>query len=119
MHLAIIEDNASDFFTYTRALSEHSLTRFETLEQFLKSSEKFDGIIVDLMLPDAWGQEVIDAMAGQNFVVVSGLGDGHLRGTSISTMIEDGAKEVFSKDWLHDRNFETFEKELVAALEQK
>lgn len=67
MHLLVIEDNPADFIIVKDFLSEgnrhtviHHATTFATAEAYLSTNPPYDAIFLDLSLPDAFGETLVN-----------------------------------------------------------
>ena len=101
MRVLLVEDNDDDALLIRESLSETTLEidRAERLSTALAqlTRGKFDAVLLDLSLPDAWGLDTIRRLrreaAAVPIVVLTGLNDEEIA----MRAVEEGAQELLTR----------------------
>lgn len=110
--IAYIEDDAVDFEAFKRRIPD--VERFVRLRDFLASDKKYDLVVCDLALPDAYGDEVLEEIKNlENVVILTGLADRDFEKAQ-KALNKKGFKHVLSKYFLkhHPEEFTAYIKSL-------
>ncbi len=101
MNIVIIDDNDADSFLIEEQLKTNfpcaNVTYFRYLNDFLQSNTRYDFVVTDLGLPDAYGPDVIQRIrqvTGKPIIVLSGVGGADMP-ISISRTIHNSGATIF------------------------
>lgn len=101
MNIVIIDDNDVDSFLVEEKLAQEfpnaNVTYFRYLNDFLQSNARYDFVVTDLGLPDAYGPDVIQRIrqvTGKPIIVLSGVGGADIP-LSISRVIHSSGATIF------------------------
>lgn len=98
--IAYIEDNIIDFEAFKRRIPD--VERFILLKDFLSSENKYELVVVDLSLPGAYMNEVLDEFKDKtNVVILTGLFSADFDEAK-KNLKNKGFKHVLSKSFLQN-----------------
>lgn len=108
---AVIEDDLLDYDIICKTILKGKSHRyFCCIKDFLDSDEKFEAVLSDLNLPDMIGVGAIKAAKEKCDIVyvLTGMGGDFLSGSAIKNLIDAGAKEVFIKGKVFNKDYTSY-----------
>lgn len=109
MTIAVIEDSVGDISFYDKTFLK-GLQRniYNTYQEFNDSDKNYSLVILDLNLPDKFGLDLVKGVRSifkGTIIVITGMGEDHLRGKNMHDIIEAGANDVFQKNLIGKNSY--------------